>query len=143
MESIEEKLLQLIPSVQINEVFGLDMCDIEPDFLGFINIYESLSKIIPKHFTIVDLGCAYNPQCFYFKDHKKIISVDCSDVIKFESENCVIFNKKISDFIKEDIADLDLNTTFAICSYVPPWYDDNIDLVKRTFKNVFTYYPSF
>lgn len=143
MESNIKNLLDLIPSAQIEAVFGQDMCDIDPEFIGFIQIYEDLSKIIPKHFTIVDLGCGYNPQCFYFKDHKKIISVDCSDIIKFKSENCEIFNKTIVDFIDNDIADLDLNTTFAICSYVPPWYGDNMYLVKKTFKNVFTFYPSY
>ena len=29
----------------------------DPSFLGFINTYYYLSKLIPKHWTVVDIGC--------------------------------------------------------------------------------------
>ena len=134
-------LLSLIPKEQIENVFNQRECDIDIEFLGFIDIYKKLSEIIPKHFTIVDLGCAYNPQCFYFKDHKKYIAVDISDCEKFKSENCEIYNKSIEDFIREDISGLNLDETFAICSYVPPWGGDNRKMVRESFKNQFVYYP--
>ena len=134
-------LLSLIPQEQIDRVFDQKYCDIDIEFMGFIDIYKKLSEIIPKHFTVVDLGCAYNPQCFYFKDHKKYIAVDISDCEKFKSDNCEIFNKSIEDFIKEDISDLNLNETFAICSYVPPWGGDNRKMVREAFQNQFIYYP--
>lgn len=31
---------------------------------------------------------------------------------------------------------------FAICSYVPPWHDDNEELVRRAFKHLFVFYPT-
>lgn len=134
-------LLSLIPKEQIDRVFNQKECDIDIEFLGFIDIYKKLSEIIPKHFTIVDLGCAYNPQCFYFKDHKKYIAVDLYTKERFQAENCELINKSICEYIKNDISDLNLDETFAICSYVPDWHDNNIEMVRKTFKNVFTYYP--
>jgi len=138
----EIELLNRIPKEQIERVFKQYYCDISPEFIGFIDIYESLSKIIPKHFTVVDLGCAYNPQCFYFTEHKQYVAVDVSDCEKFQSENCVIYNKSIEKFITENLNDFNLKQTFAICSYVPPWGGDNVGMVKQSFENCFVYYPN-
>jgi len=62
---------------QYQRVFDQAECDIEPEFLGFITTYYYLSYLIPKHFTIIDFGCAYAPQAYYFINHKKYIGVDC------------------------------------------------------------------
>jgi hypothetical protein len=142
--TFEEKtlnLLSIIPKEQKERVFGQRCCDIDTEFIGFIEIYEYLSLIIPKNFTIVDLGCAYNPQCFYFINHKKYIAVDISECEKFKTDNCEIYQKTISDFIKNDLITLNLKETFAICNYVPSWGDDNMKLVRESFINVFVYYP--
>ena len=136
-----DKLFYKLPKDQIENVFNQKECDIYPYFLGFTNIYENLSLIIPKHFTVIDLGCAYNPQCFYFLEHKKYVAIDISNCEKFKSDNCIIMHKTIEDFIKEDLSKYDLDETFAICSYVPQWGGDNRELVRKSFKNVFVYYP--
>jgi len=118
------------------------MVDIDGTFIGFVEIYYGLSKVIPKHFTIIDLGCAYNPQCFLFKDHKRYIAVDAfPKQERFQSENCEIYEMTIADFLDQHLHKFDLKQTFAICSYVPPWHDDNMALVSANFTNVFTYYP--
>jgi len=131
-----------LPKDQIDRVFNQDMCDIDNEFLGFMDIYESLAKIIPKHFTVVDLGCAYNPQCVLFKDHKKFVGVDVMENLeRFTQDNCTIYEMTIENFISEHIDRFDLDETFAMCSYVPPWGGDNIKMVREAFKNVFTYYP--
>lgn len=140
-DELIKELLDLLPISQKERVFKQDLCDIGHGFLGFIEIYKTLSQIIPKHFTIIDLGCAYNPQCFYFLEHKKYVAVDYSKIKKFQSNNCEIFIKSISSFIKENLDNYNLDETFAICSYVPPWGDDNGQLVRNAFKNVFVYYP--
>lgn len=140
MNSIVSRLLNKIPQDQIDKVFDQAECDIDGEFIGFIAIYEKLSKIIPKHFTIIDLGCAYNPQCFYFTKHKAYIAVDESPCEKFQSENCAIYNMKIKKFIDLYVCDFNLNETFAICSYVPCSGDCN-ELIRQTFKNLFVYYP--
>jgi len=143
-KQINLELLQKLPKEQVEKVFNQDMCDIAPDFLGFVDIYKSLSEIIPKHFTIIDLGCAYNPQCFFFTEHKQYIAVDISNCIKFQASNCIIVEKTIEKFIEEDLYKYDLGKTFAICSYVPPWYknSDNCEMVRKSFYNLFVYYPT-
>lgn len=136
-----DPLLRLIPKEQCYRVFNQMWCDIDPTFLGFTNVYCSLASIIPKHYTVIDLGCAYNPQSFWFIRHKKFIAVDIGKIERFCAPNCQIFEKDIIDFIKDDISELDLNETFAICSYVP-LNDEKHKLVRSTFKNLFMYYPS-
>lgn len=142
-EEIDE-LFHLLPKDQIERVFKQDICDIDPTFMGFTNIYKNLSEIIPKHFTIVDLGCAYNPQCFYFKEHKKYIAVDLGYTTEmFKTENTQYFGDGIKHFIEETLPELKLkkDETFAICSYVPPWNGFEYEMVNKNFKNLFVYYP--
>lgn len=136
-----ERLLKLIPPDEVKRVLGQPDCYIDLSFLGFIEIYENLSQIIPQHFTIVDLGCAYNTQCYYFTQHKAYIGVDVEDTIRFKAPNCELFTGTIKKFIDTQLDTLDLDETFAICSYVPPWYDHDCEFVRKTFKNIFCYYP--
>lgn len=137
-----KNLFRMLPKDQIDRVLNQKNADIEPEMLGFVHIYEHLSKIIPEHFTVVDLGCDYNAQCFLFPNHKKYIAVDnFNDTERFISDNCKIYKISIARFIKNHLKDLNMKETFAICSYVPPWGDDNMKLVRENFKNVFTYYP--
>ena len=134
-------LLKLIPTTQQEAVFGQEMCDIDAEFLGFMEVYESLAKLIPKHWTVIDLGCAYAPQCYYFANHKEYIGVDIADCIRFSTPNTVHFKESIEEFVTKRAKKFDPEKTFAICSYVPPWGNDNMKIVRENFKNVFTYYP--
>ena len=139
-ETNVSELLNLIPKNQITRVFNQEMIDIDFEFIGFIDQYKFLSILIPKHFTVIDFGCAYNPQCFYFQDHKKYIAVDIDTMEKFKSKNCEIFEMRISDFIKNHLSDMNLNETFAICNYVPCTTEEN-KMIRENFKNCFIYYP--
>lgn len=123
-------------------MFNQERCDIYHDFLGFVDIYTSLSLIIPQHFTVVDLGCAYSPQCFLFDSHKKYVGVDVFSGERFISSNCEQFVMDILEFCKKYIDSFDVAETFAICSYVPSWSQDNLAVVRSYFTNVFTFYPS-
>lgn len=140
-ESITAKLLALLPQDQCDRVFFQEYVDIEPSFLGFVDTYYYLSKLIPTHWTIIDFGCAYNPQSFFFPEHKQYIAVDGDTSIqRFCPENCVIFPKLISVFLEEDLPRLNLNKeeVFAICNYVCT----DISLqIGSIFPNSFTYYP--
>jgi len=136
-------LWKKLPEDQINAVInGNKYCDIEPAFLGFVSTYLLLSFLIPKHFTVIDLGCAYAPQCFYFSDHKQYIGVDLSVENRFHTDNSIMYIMSISDFIEDYIELFDLDTTFAICNYVPDWRNDNMELVRENFRNVFVFYPA-
>lgn len=138
---IAKRLLRIIPKEQKDAVFGQKEADIDPEFIGFVDIYKKLSEIIPDHFTVIDFGCAYNPQSYFFTKHKKYIAVDMSKCVKFKAKNCRIYRMTIKSFIEKYAEKYDKKETFAICSYVPPWHDDNIKLVRENFLNVFTYYP--
>ena len=137
-----DPIFHLLPDDQLTRVFNQDMCDIDPTFLGFTEIYKHLSEVIPHHWTVVDLGCAYAPQAFLFKDHKAYIGVDRSGGERFTAPNSTHIITTIREFIGSHLNEPDLSTTFAICSYVPPWHDDNRKLVRENFENCFIYYPA-
>lgn len=141
-EEINAKLLEMLPKDQFNEVMSLYCGDIDPTFLGFVDTYYFLSKIIPEDFTIIDLGCGYNPQCYFFQNHKAYFSVDVFSGVMFKTDNCTIFNNSIDSFIKEDMPklDVDIKKTFAICNYSMP-YIKTQKLVRKTFPNLYIYYP--
>ena len=116
--------------------------DIGPEFLGFVDIYRNLSLVIPEHFTVLDLGCSYAPQSWYFRNHAKYIGVDVSTQKRFFQPNTEHVHMTIREYITGPGWTLDQDTTFAICSYVPDWHDKNRDLARLSFKNVFTFYPA-
>jgi hypothetical protein len=141
-EEKPDELMEVIPREQIEKVLSQPYCEIQPCFLGFTDIYKALSSIIPKHFTVIDLGCCYNAQCFHFLEHKEYIAVDVWVGHKFQSPNCRIFEMTIDAFIAKHLKEFNLKQTFAICSYVPPWYGHDIKSVAMNFPNIFTFYPS-
>jgi len=133
----------IMPEDQMHRVFDSDMCDISAEFLGFTNIYLALASIIPKHWTILDLGCAYAPQAIIFKEHKAYVGVDASACERFIAPNSTHYTMTTGQFIREHADSYDPERTFAICSYVPNWCGENSrELVRARFKNVFTFYPA-
>ncbi|MDM9644519.1 hypothetical protein [Rhizobium sp. S163] len=132
----------LMPKDQVSRVFDQQDCDIDHEFLGFTSIYLALASIIPVHWTVVDLGCAFAPQALIFKDHARYVGVDMNTKERFSAPNTQHHSMPISAFLAKHLAEFDQNTTFAICSYVPAWSDDNVGLARSSFKNVFTYYPA-
>lgn len=141
-EPSNSRLCAMLPPKQAKRVFKSKNCDIAPDFLGFVGIYERLAEIIPTHWTVIDLGCAYAPQAFFFRNHRAYVGVNLRDVERFSTPNSKHYDMSIEDFIAKHAAEYDQNKTFAICSYVPPWGGDNGAMVRAAFKNVFVYYPS-
>jgi hypothetical protein len=137
-----DPIWELMPSDQAERVFAQDMCDIDPSFLGFTNVYLALASLIPLHWTVVDLGCAYAPQAIIFAKHKRYVGVDMGEGARFSAANTAHYQMSIGQFLDEHLGDFDQNETFAICSYVPEWYlESPRELVQSAFKNVFTYYP--
>jgi hypothetical protein len=143
-----QAVLKLIPPAELKRVLEQPHADIDLEFIGFMDQYVALSYLIPKHFTVVDLGCGYNPQSYLFTGHKRYIAVDApmpsewGQLRRFCAPNCELFEMTISEFIDKHIGSLDLDETFAICNYVPPWHGHDSKKVGATFKNVFCYYPS-
>lgn len=135
-------LLNLIPEDQKNHVCSYDKCEIDHEYIGFIDKYYYLSQIIPKEYVVIDFGCGYNAQSFYFQQHKRYISVDVDPCFKFKSPNCDIYQMSIQKFIsnRRNQINFEDKEVFALCSYVP---DDNAqELVKNTFRDCFVFYPT-
>ena len=131
---------QVIPAEEFNRVTGCYDCEYDWEFLGFTDIYKSLVAIIPKHYTIADMGCYCAAQAYYFIGHRQYIGVDVYEGERFKPANAVHYVKTIQRFIAEDAKNIDLKTCFAICSYIPD--SDAVEKVRRTFDNLFVYYPA-
>lgn len=116
------------------EVLEQKMCDIDGTFLGFVDIYYFLSKYIPKSWTIIDFGCAYNPQAYYFRKHRAFIGVNKGIRKRFHFENTDLFNGTIIDYLKQKPPK---EKAFAICNNVP---SKETALVRKYYPNCFVYY---
>ena len=79
-------LWDVIPASEKRRILSQDECELDIDFLGFTEVYRSLSKIIPKHFTVIDFGCYLAAQCYCFGNHKKYVGVDIVDMGVFASK---------------------------------------------------------
>lgn len=140
-----DKLKSLIPKDELREILSQYYCELEPDFLGFVNIYDPLSRLIPKGCIVIDFGCYLAAQSYFFTEHERYVGVD--DVVnlkRFKPPNAIHYETSIQDFISNEVPKLFAKYTnekfFAICSYVPD--DEATELVRKTFKNVCCYYTS-
>ena len=113
--------------------------ELSPSFLGFVGIYYHLSLIVPYDRTVYDLGCCNGFQAWFFRDHHRYVGIDSWPGITFlHTQNSEHHNVSIKEFI--DTVTID-DSHFAICSYVPPWHGGSVELVRATFKHMFTFYP--
>jgi hypothetical protein len=111
-------------------------CDIDCTFLGFIDTYYYLAKIIPLHWTVVDFGCAYNAQAYYFRKHKKFIGVDPCVKVRFSFENTELFTGTIAQYLKSNPP---VEQVFAICNNVP---SRQTEMIREYYPNCFIYYTA-
>lgn len=136
MNYIEEckRIINTYPD-QIKRIRQNPDCEIEHDFLGFLNSYYDLS--IPENFTIIDFGCGYAIQSVYFKSNR-YIGIDYAVPIesRFTFDNVTHYYMSIQNYINNILPtlNLDFNKTFAISSYVPD------KEARKLIKNTFIYY---
>lgn len=110
--------------------------------------YYYLSRMIPKDWTVIDFGCAYNPQSYLFQDHKRHIAIEPKWLDKdfhfeyFQAPNTELLFMTGQEFIENELPKfgLDLDKTFAIVNYVPSGACNL--MVRETFKNIWAYYPA-
>lgn len=154
------ELFKMIPQERIRQVFESSEtvgAECDHTFLGFEKVYKAVTLFVPKSKIIIDLGCAYAFQSWYFRDYAKYIGVDYdtkeNDVLK--TENSEFYFMSIQKFIKEYVWEDQygfreirlpgmgpkrLEDVFAICSYV---VDEKAQrLVRETFPNCLVYYPN-
>lgn len=140
------ELFKLIPKEKIKKVFEASEtvgaeCDFT--FLGFEDVYKAATLFVPKSRVIIDFGCAYAFQSWYFRDYRKYIGVDNgvkkNDVLK--TENSDFYFMSIQNFIREIFPILGYmeEEIFAICSYVPD--EEAREMVRKFFPYCLVYYP--
>ena len=138
-----KELRSLIPDDEYHEVMSQDMCELDSEFLGFVDVYKNLSRIIPKGSIVIDFGCYLAAQSHFFARHKMYIGVDVVSMRRFTPPNSVHYTMSIQNFIQIEVPKLfeeyDELKLCAICSYVPDF--QATEMVRKTFPNVFCYYP--
>lgn len=138
-----KELRSLIPDDEYHEVMSQDMCELDSEFLGFVDVYKNLSRIIPKGSIVIDFGCYLAAQSYFFARHKMYIGVDVVSMRRFTPPNSVHYTMSIQNFIQIEVPKLfeeyDELKLCAICSYVPDF--QATETVRKTFPNVFCYYP--
>lgn len=144
------ELFKLIPREKINKIFTTSQtvgAECDHTFLGFEEVYKSVTLFVPKDKIIIDFGCAYAFQSWYFRDYRKYIGVDngshdCLDVFKIlEISNSDFYYTSIQRFINEVFPQLGYRKeeVFAICSYVPD--EEAREMVRKCFSYCLVYYP--
>ena len=129
-------LLNQYPKDLVHQVLYEQDCDIAEDFIGFINTYEKLAELIPTTWTIVDFGCAYATQAWYFRCHKQYIGVDIGDSFRFHTENTTHYTMSVEEWIARFIKSMP-RTTFAIANYLPC----DTKIIRESFNYCYIYYP--
>lgn len=136
------ELFEIIPKQEIERVFrGTAGAELDYTFLAFEDVYKSALNFVPKGKIIIDLGCAYAPQAYYFTEYSGYIGVDINiPDIHFETDNMKLYEMSIQQFCKKVVDEKwYLGKYFAICSYVPD--DEARRCVRETFPNCLVYYP--
>lgn len=145
-ENISTFLFNHLPEDQCKEVMtASNECDMEPCFMGFAKTYSLLAELIPTDWTVIDIGAAFAPQCYFFRNHAKYIAVEPCTNKMFHMDNTVIYRNSAKGFIEKTLPslNLDINKVFAICNFVPDWYGENPQkLTRATFKNCYCFYPN-
>lgn len=141
------ELFKIIPKEKIDHIFQSSQtvgaeCDIS--FLGFEKVHKAVTLFVPKRKVIIDCGCAYAFQSWYFRDYRKYIGIDngvCKNDV-LETENSEFYFMSIQNFIENVFSTLGygLYDVFAVCSYVP---DSNArEMVRNFFPHCLVYYPT-
>ena len=126
----------------VNNLLKQIDCKLEFDFLGFLNSYDALRKIANNDYTIVDLGCYMGAQSYLFSDYERYVGVDQINYLtRFSGNNVTHYEMRIQDFIAKERMEstLNLDKTFAICSFVPD--EGAVADAINFFKNILVIYP--
>lgn len=135
-------LIKQIPKELIDKMFKNADIDVDYTFLCFEEVYKAVTWFVPKNTIIIDFGCAYAFQSWYFKDYKKYIGVEIHgnkySVLKLD--NSEFYFMSIQEFISDfDKLGYDKEEVFAICSYVPD--KQARQMVRENFPYCLVYYP--
>ena len=144
---LQKATLDAIPKEESNRLFSYDYCEIEPDFIAFLENYADLATKLPEDYTIIDIGCYQALQGILFRKHKKYIGVEPNVPIEWrlQQDNAEYYEQTGQQFIASTLErliaqGLDLQKAFVICSAVP---DKELQkMVCKRFPNYRVAYPS-
>lgn len=137
-------LWEKIPRDLVDDVFRRcpeASAEMDSSFLGFEEIYQRVAKEVPHNMTIIDFGCAYAFQSWYFRDFELYIGVDngVPSGGRLWTENSAHYTTSIQDYIKDYNSDGMYEDIFAICSYVQD--EKARELVRKCYPRHYVYYP--
>ena len=138
------ELYRMIPQEEHDRVFaGTAGAELDSTFLAFEEVYKGIRNFVPKSWTILDIGCGYAAQAYYFRDYKKYIGVTLpmEGAKYYRTENMELYGTSAQEFIPRFVIDNDVSKVFAICSYVPDAVAQQ--LVRDCFPYHLVYYPSY
>ena len=138
---------KIIPKEELDRVFETSDSasgDMDFEFLCFEEVYMYVKEHCNKDTVIIDFGCAYMPQAYWFTDCKKYIGIDLPfrNNVRFKTDNSELYLMSGQKFIKNILPtlDLDMEKVIAICSYVP---DEELEqMVAEHFKYNYVQYCS-
>lgn len=109
--------------------------------------YYHISRMLDKDEIIIDIGCGYNAQSYFFKDFKRYIGVNPEPVDgrfkfdQFQAPGTEFYGMSGQEFIKNVFPTLGINPdeVFCMCAWVPN--DEVKRMVAETFPHHYIYYP--
>lgn len=109
--------------------------------------YYALSKLIHKDYTIIDFGCGYNAQSYFFQEHQRYIGINPEfkdehfKLEKFQAPGTDFYDMTGQQFLSDVLPTLNLKKekTFAMCLWVPDF--ELYSLVQKEFRYAHTFYP--
>jgi hypothetical protein len=82
--------------------------------------------------------------------HRQYIGVDLPEdedtypdfeCLQLRLPNTAYYGCTIAGFCEKYAQDIPKHPNFAICNYVPPWYGNNEEIVRKTFRHCYVFYP--
>lgn len=145
-DNLQRTVLKMIDEEEKKRLFSYEFCEIEPDFIAFLENYHDLSLRLPKDTTIIDIGCYQALQSVLFRNHIKYIGVEPSVPTEWrlQQNNTEYYSQTGQRFIQATLPELmksglDLQKTFVICSAVP---DRNLqEMIQTVFPRYRISYP--
>lgn len=142
------KLWDMIPEEELKLKLSYGMSELEFDFLGFEHVYLPIAEMVPKNFTIVDLGCYQAAQAYAFENHARYFGVDYYDrlisrsfipPLRFLPNNASHYVMSIEEFMEKYLNTFDLDETYFIMSYVSESHDKSDWLLSQVKHGTFAY----
>lgn len=138
----------MIPEEELKLKLNYGMSELEYDFLGFEHVYLPIAEMVPKGFTIVDLGCYQAAQSYAFKNHARyfgvghydrLVSHDFIPPLRFLPENAIHYVMSAEEFMEKYLDTFDLDETYFVMSYVPEFHDKADWLLSQVKHGTFVY----